>query len=177
MCSVLEAALARMEHGGYVDRQMLSRLLEFFDRFIGRSHHVKEERGLFPVLRNAGGPPAAVLETLVAQHAEERAMAAELDARFEQLPRASYDGRKTIAIAGRRFVASVRDHIRMENERLPVMCAAVVQPSQDDELCRQFAIIERSAIGPTGREWYNQVIADYRDIVATWGSAFDVAGR
>jgi len=175
MCSVLEAALARTEHGGYVDRQMLSGVLLFFDRFVGRSHHVKEERGLFPLLLDAGGQPAAVVETLVAHHAEERAVVAELDALLEQLPRASSDQWNTFAIAGRRYIASIRDHLRMENERLPGMCAAVVQPSQDDALCRQFAVIERSAIGATGREWYNQAIADYRDIVATWGSAFDVS--
>jgi len=174
MCSILEAALERMEHGGDIDRQMLSGILLFFDRFVDCSHHVKEERVLFPLLRHAGVQPAAVVETLVAQHAEDRALLAELAAMLEQLPRASSDRQNPFVIAGRRYIASVRDHLRMEKERLPGMCAAVVQPPQDDSLCHQFAIIERSAIGATGREWYNQVIADYRDIVATWGSAFDV---
>jgi hemerythrin-like domain-containing protein len=174
MCSVLDAGLTRMEQGRDLDRQMLSGLLLFFDRFVGRSHYVKEERGLFPLLREAGAEPAAVLETLVAQHAEHRAMVAELGAMLEQLPRASGGLQSTFLTAGRRYIASVRGHLRMEDEQLPGMCAAVVQSPQDESLCRQFAVIERSALGPTGREWYHQVIADYHDIVATWGSAFDV---
>ena len=59
--------------------------------------------------------------------------------------------------------------------RLSLRCGS---PRRCPERQRQRAIrqpiIEGSAIGATGREWYNQVIADYRDIVATWGSAFDV---
>jgi len=167
MCSVLDAALARMEQGGYVDRQMLSGVLLFFDRFVGRSHLVKEEQGLFPLLRDAGAQPAAVVAILIAHHSTHRAMVAELSAMLEQLPRALPGGQNAFMIAGRRYFASVRDHLRMENERLPAMCDAVVRPPQDESLFRQFALIERAAIGATGREWYNQVIADCRDIVAT----------
>jgi hemerythrin-like domain-containing protein len=74
MCSVRDAALARMENGADLDRQMLSGLLLCFDRFVCRSHDVKEERGPFPLLRDAGKQPATIVATLVAQHAEHRAM-------------------------------------------------------------------------------------------------------
>jgi hemerythrin-like domain-containing protein len=65
MCSVLEAAVSRLEQGGYVDRQMLSGILRFFDQFVGQSHQLKGEQALSSVKINATlGRPVHMLASL-----------------------------------------------------------------------------------------------------------------
>jgi hemerythrin-like domain-containing protein len=83
--------------------------------------------------------PAAVLETLVAQHTENRAMVAKLFAMLEQLPRESTGRQSTFVVAARRYIASVRDHFRMENDGFPGS-ARNRAAAADDSLCRQFAM-------------------------------------
>ena len=42
-------------------------------------------------------------------------------------------------------------------------------PDEEDEhLLDACAALERYALGPTGREWYAQLVSDYADIVRTW---------
>ncbi len=173
MCSVFEAALTRMEQGKHVDIGMLAGTLLFFDQFVGESHQAKEEEALFPRLRALDERAAVLVEVLSAQHTDHRAMVRDLSAAAEQLASDPVGGQRPFILAARRYIASMRAHLQTENERLPEMCALALPPEQDDDLCRQFAEIERRSMGPTRREWYNQVIADYRDVVATWGTPFD----
>ena len=39
---------------------------------------------------------------------------------------------------------------------------------KDGQLLDACAGVERHSLGPTGREWYAQLVADYADIVSTW---------
>jgi hemerythrin-like domain-containing protein len=173
MCSVLEAAAARMEHGDYVDPRMIVGLLRFFDEFADRSHQRKEEQALFPPLRASGERACALADRLSQEHSQRRDLLDELARSFRHLrsdPSAALD---LFLAAARRYADSMRDHLRLENESFQECADGLVSVAQDDDLCRRFGEIERHALGPTGREWYNQVVSDYRDIVAVWGTPFD----
>lgn len=169
MSGVLEATAARLEQDRHVDRQMLAGILRFFDRFVGESHYLKEEQGLFPLLEATGGAAATQAAILLAQHEAERAMFRNLSRKFEQLCQGQPGARASLISTARSYASLVGDHLRVENQWIPEMAACVLSSTQDERLCRQFEEIERKGIGATGREWYNQVIADYRDIVSTWG--------
>ena len=177
MCSLFEAALARLDRGGYVDGQMLSGMVHFFEQFVEHSHQVKEEQVLFPMLAATSEPGRALTERLTIEHAAQRARLGELAVMFDPSSRHAPLTRASFAVAARRYVALLRAHVRIENERFPELCVAALAPPRGEGLCRQFEEIERLGIGPTGREWYTQVIADYRDIVATWDTDFDRSPR
>lgn len=169
MSEVLEATAARLEQDRYVDRRMLAGILGFFGRFMGESHDLKEEQGLFPLLAAAGGTTAAQVAILVAQHEAQRAVLRELSRKFEQLSQGQRGARASLISMARSYASLVGEHLRVENQWIPDIAACAVSRAQDERLCRQFEEIERKGIGATGREWYNQLIADYRDIVSTWG--------
>ena len=168
MCSVLDALAVRLNQGRYVDPQMLAGVLGFFDRFFGESHQMKEEQGLFPLLSPTSRSAAALVSLLVVQHAAQRAMIRDLSDQLQQLSQDRPAVRESLALTARTYIASVREHLRIEDQWFPEVAAPLLSPQDDECLCRQFEHIERLGIGATGREWYNQVIADYRDIVSTW---------
>lgn len=169
MVGVLEATVCRLEQDRHVDRQMLAGLLGFFDRFVGKSHDLKEEQGLFPLLAAAGGATAAQVAILVAQHEAQRALLRELVRKFERLWQDQPGARALLVPTVRSYASLVGEHLRIENQWIPEMAACAVSRAQDERLCREFEEIERKGIGATGREWYNQLITDYRDIVSAWG--------
>ena len=85
MSSVLEAAVARMAHGDYVDAQMIVGILRFFDEFVVRSHQRKEEQALFPLMRTADERAYALVERLLHEHSNQRELLEELSRSFRQL--------------------------------------------------------------------------------------------
>jgi hypothetical protein len=86
-----------------------------------------------------------------------------------ELCQAQQQGRGSWIAAAYSYGSLVDEHLRVENQWIPEIAACALSPAQDERLCRKFDEIERSGIGATGREWYTQLIADYRDIVSTWG--------
>lgn len=176
MCSVLEAAVSRIEHGDYVDPEMIAGLVRFFDEFVHRSHQRKKEEGLFPLLRAAGGPVGALVDELVRRHRNQTALVEDLSHAFQQVRSDPSTSAQRFVAAARRFVAAMLDDGQFESEKLQPIVEEL-PPDEEEGLCRRFAEIERSALGPTGREWFNQVVADYRDIVAVWGTRFDRPAR
>jgi len=167
MLLVFEASVNRLEQGRYVDPEMLTGIVRFFDQFVGQCHQVKEETVLFPILESSRAG-MGVVPALRQQHRSQREMVGLLARTLDA------GGVEALGVETRRFVGRVREHLSDERRCFAKVAADLLSPAQDEALARQFESIERSSIGATGREWYAQLVADYRDIVSTWGHWPDV---
>src|SRR5512138_271352 len=56
MLAILEKITAKLQSEGFLEKEHLAGMLEFFSVFVDKCHHGKEEDLLFPALEKAGVP-------------------------------------------------------------------------------------------------------------------------
>jgi hemerythrin-like domain-containing protein len=175
MLGVLEASVDRLRQERYVDVQMLSGILRFFEQFVGKCHQAQEETALFPLLtlREDG---VALVPALMRQHECQRESVRLVADALRRLQQGNGGALDALVFNVRAYGARVRAHLLVEDPFFTDVAATVLTPARDEELLREFNRIERAAIGATGREWYNQLVSDYRDIVSTWRHWPDTRG-
>jgi hemerythrin-like domain-containing protein len=173
MLGVLEASVGRLRQGRYVDPQMQSGMVRFFEQFVGTCHHTQEETALFPLLTSSE-QGAAIVPALVRQHACQRDSLGLVADAFSRARRREGRALDALAFYVRAYTASVQAHLFLEDRFFAD--ATVLTAGQEEELSREFTRIERAVIGATGREWYNQLVADYKDITFTWEHWPDLGG-
>jgi hemerythrin-like domain-containing protein len=168
MLSVLEACLTRLTRRQYVDPQMLRGVLRFFRDFVQGCHQLKVEALVFPLLaRKRTAVESEAIGLLRSQYQSGGALLDEIAPLITQLPDGRVDMARLMSSA-RRYINESRRHFLTERSLLEDLLPEGVAPDEDEALTSEFARLERNSIGPTAREWYTQMILDYRDIVSTW---------
>ena len=168
MAGGLAATVRRLRQGAYVDPEMLDGLARFLREFVVDCHFRKEDTIVFPYIRAvmpdetdrtvacaalhrdcAGCLEACHVGVERGHHAEVGILAAELTAAAPQC------------------LALLTAHLAAER---PLLERLRRRPPdrEDEQLLDACAEVERHSLGPTGREWYSQLVADYADIVSTW---------
>jgi hemerythrin-like domain-containing protein len=155
----LEQAADRLASGAAPPDGFWDDLIAWLRAFADANHHGKEEGALFPAIVNAGvlgrGGP---IEVMLEEHAEGR-----------RLLRAMETGpARERAIASRRYVGLLRDHIGKENEVLFPLADAVLDDDAQAALLRQFA---RVGAGP------DAVLAGAEQDVARFADALNAPAR
>ncbi len=89
-------------------------LLEFFEDFVDAGHQEKEERHLFPALREQGLARRRI-RGLLDDHGHEREVLQEIQADLEHATNGSDKGRAEFACAARGFSALQREHAAEED--------------------------------------------------------------
>jgi hemerythrin-like domain-containing protein len=168
MARVLTATVSRLRDGGYVHPEMVQGLDRFFRRFVVDCHFRKEETIVFPYLRAAMQDETDLTIACTALH---RSCAGYLEACHVAVDR-THDEAGTLtaddlAAAAPPCFDLLTAHIAAER---PLLERLRQRPPdwEDEQLLDACAAVERQALGPTGREWYSQLVADYADIVRTW---------
>jgi hemerythrin-like domain-containing protein len=137
--AALDAAAARLAAGGAVPDGWWQEMVDWLRDFADRSHHAKEERGLFPAMARAGVPPEhGPIAVMLEEHAEGRALVQEV--------RGAADG-PARARAAARYVALLRAHIDKENEVLFPLADAVLDERGQQSVARDFDALE-AELGP-----------------------------
>jgi hemerythrin-like domain-containing protein len=173
--TVLEATADRLEQGRHVDPQMLRGLMMFLERFVGGSHQAKEEQLLFPVLAARCTDAAfASLQQFQSEHEMDRNLMRTLAERLEGLEKGKSHLIDSVVTAARAYAKFARQHLTVENEFFERVARHDLSKEDDERLVQEFGVVERVGVGPTGREWFHQIMEDYRDIVSTWGTWTDV---
>lgn len=135
---------AKIAKSGRVDGKRIREMIAFFQGFVDRCHHAKEERVLFPALEARGVPRyMGPIGCMVREHGlgrgEVEAMSAALEA-YEE-------GRKTAAATLARHLAWYADlltaHIERENEVLFKMGDRVLSAKDQAVLVDGFAAAEK----------------------------------
>ena len=168
MVQVLRATVSRLQQGGYVDPDMLAGVDRFLRQFVVECHFRKEDTIVFPHIRTVLPDEADRIAACTALHAE---FAGCLEACHTAATCAHDSFLGTLAAELTAAAPACLDlltaHIAAEHPLLERLRSGPPH-AEDDRLLDACAELERHYLGPTGREWYTQLVADYADIVRTW---------
>jgi hemerythrin-like domain-containing protein len=158
---ILEAAEQEargLQAGRSADREKIGRMVEFFRHFVDRCHHVKEERHLFPKMKERS-PVATTgpIELLLEEHREGR-----------RLVSAIADGQAAIdtgdSHAAARlledlvaYVDLMRAHTDKEDNILFPLADRILRPADQEALATAFDRIESEELGEGVHERYHQM--------------------
>lgn len=140
----LERAAGGAAAGRQVPADVFQDIREFFQVFVDRCHHSKEEIVLFPRLTE--GSDGALVKRLTAEHDTGRSLAAG----YAEAVQAYQPGDKTsgarLAKAAQEYAALLRSHIDLETQSLFPVVERAVQPT-DREIVEGFERVEIDRIG------------------------------
>jgi hemerythrin-like domain-containing protein len=153
-----ERVAGRIEEGASADGDKIAQVIEFSRNFVERCHHAKEEKHLFPKLRErspraAEGPLAVMLR----EHEESRRVVREI---AEALAMAHSGGRPAQMHLAERLVFYVdllEAHIDKEDNVLFPMADRVFRAEDQEALTDAFARIEAEELGVGVHEKYHQL--------------------
>lgn len=165
----LERAAARLSEGASVDAATLGELVELCDLCVHRSHIIKEEQGLFPLLEAHGlGPDITVVSALLAQHQTGHVFLREMRNACGRLGSGEPSARYDFLMWARDYVGLVREHIRIEDQYFYSLAAETLHPDDDATLKERFARIERVSQGSGEMERCRSLRERMRAAAATW---------
>ncbi|SDK25344.1 hemerythrin domain-containing protein [Microbulbifer yueqingensis] len=143
-----------IQQSGKVDRARIGKFHDFFKNFADKCHHAKEERELFPVLREVG-VDTVVIHLVVKQHEEGRILLGGV----EEWLAAADKGEEADPQALRRYLLEyatlMQRHIATENEYLWPRAAAQLSDAQKGALAEAFYRIEVEELGKGFHEKYH----------------------
>jgi len=145
-----EVAARLATNGAGVDAGALASAAKLFQAF-GEHYHEQllEERHIFPVIRKAGGEAAALVDTLLAQHARGREVTAYILDRTKAGSIATGDA-APMARSLTAFSRMYEPHAAREDTVVFPAFKSAVGPRGYDELGEQFEDIEKREFGGDG---------------------------
>lgn len=116
-------------------------LLELLERFANAAHQDKEERVLFPALRNLGLSPARLSE-LAAEHANARTALVELHADLASAARGDRWARERFASNAHEYALAQLEHAADEDATLLCIAEERLDPAGDESRVRECGRID-----------------------------------
>ena len=127
-----------------IDPAIAGDLLRFLREFADRTHHLKEERILFPAIDAQGFFPGC---GLVSEHELGRTRVRNMAAAVERWSAGDAEARKVFAQQARSYITLLRAHIAKEEECLANVCARTFSREDGERLEREFEALERRELG------------------------------
>ena len=144
MVKALTVLHKRLESGQDTDVTVLTKIVDFFQIFVDKNHHVKEEEGLFPALGRHGlNPQECTIESLEREHEQARNLMATLTRAIEKYEAGDPAARGEDSTALRNSIDLYNDHIWKENVILFPMSEDVLQPSEHNDITKQYVEVEK----------------------------------
>ena len=169
MLEAAEQTAAKLERKEAVRPELLEGIDEFFELFVDKCHHGKEEELFFPALAKKGmsvdGGPIGVM---LREHEEGR----ELARRMRQAAGAYGKGKAAAgaawASAATRYVRLLREHILKENGVLFPMAEGIFAPAEEEALTAQFEKLEVEKMGRgTHERLHSRMSEIFKEVSAT----------
>lgn len=139
----LERQVAAARSGGPFPRRFLDEALDFFRCFADGCHHAKEEKLLFPLMRERGvaaqGGPIGVM---LAEHKQGRVCLKDVRENLDSAERGSLEARERVFGRAEAYIHLLRHHIDKEDNILFRMARMVLRPEDVAGLQQQFAAVE-----------------------------------
>lgn len=166
LVEALEGMVDRIRTADEVPEADLGQALEVIMEFADRCHHGKEEEILFPALARASSEGAELTRRLTSDH---KAMRKLVGVIRELLPRATDDdeARRQLAKNLATYPRLLREHIRIEDDRLLAETQRSLSPEERARVVREFERVEREEIGPGEHERYHALIQELADRYAS----------
>jgi hemerythrin-like domain-containing protein len=131
----------------------LEDLIEFFDIYVDRYHHGKEEQVLFPALsRTPTVGIDSLIDSLMADHREARAIMEQIGANAAGLYSCSEADRCEMKARADLYVDLVGKHIRKENSELLPLVEERLSEAERLQMAKRFHDVERATLGSRGLE-------------------------
>lgn len=164
---VLEGAAreaAAIYDTGMIDDEKLNRMVDFFQNFVDRCHHAKEEKHLFPRLQlRDSSKVSSPIEVMLSEHEEGRlrvnAISGAIDPACVGDPPAVAALHENLSA----YVELLRAHIEKENNVLFPMADHILSADDQRELVAAFELIETEELGEGTHEKYHQLAHDLAD--------------
>lgn len=160
----LEQAAGAAEQGQPVPDAVFRDMREFFEVFVDRCHHGKEEAGVFPRLVQRGA--TELPRRLEAEHEQERGIAATFSAAVAQYRPGDAATARQLAASARAYADLLRRHIDLETREL--FPAMETLAADDAALVEAFERIEEQRIGPGVHERFHTMIDELPARIAPW---------
>ncbi len=155
----LEKVTDRLEAGKTVSTEVLEDSLDFLNSFVDRLHIAKEENGLFPALRAAGGPEEhRLIDEMVTEHHESRTYLEALSISMEGYRQDDRTATTRLVDSARGYAALQTEHIRKEEQTLFPMVDRLLSDKDQNELIGKFDQVESEQIGIGVHERYDQMV-------------------
>jgi hemerythrin-like domain-containing protein len=148
---LLNNSAKKLQAGERVPTEFFEKILDVIKNFVEKNHHGKEERALFPLIREHGGREAKAVSLLIEEHDKGRAFVKALD---EAVKKNEPDGMIN-NIDG--YVRLLPAHVRKENVVFPTWINSLPSTTKG-ELLKRFEEIEESVIGPGKHQEYIQTV-------------------
>lgn len=152
---------AQSLRSGRLDETAVALALRFLREFADRTHHLKEERLLFPAIEANGYFPGC---GLVQEHEDGRARVRGMS---DAVPAAASGDAEAVRLfvrQARSFISFLREHIRKEDDCLADVTASTLPPEARARLTTQFDELEREEIGARAFERYS-ALADEMETI------------
>jgi hemerythrin-like domain-containing protein len=126
----------------------LETLIEFFEIYVDRYHHGKEEQHLFPALSLARIPDIdSLIKSLIEDHYQARKEMEQVKSHAEAIHSYSEDAPGEFTEAAQRYVELVRKHIRKENSELLPLIEEKLSEVERLQMGKQFQDLEEAILG------------------------------
>ena len=162
LAGAVEGMAERIRTTGKVPEADLRQALEVIAAFADRCHHGKEEAVLFPALARASPEGAELTRRLTSDH---KAMRKLVGTVRDLLPGASEndESRGQLAKNLATYPRLLREHIRIEDDRLMAETRRSLSPEERARVAREFERVEREEMGPGEHERYHDLIHGLAD--------------
>jgi hemerythrin-like domain-containing protein len=148
MLDAAEALAGRIGRGAPPEPELLAGVSEFFELFLDRCHHGKEEDLFFPLLERKGvavrGGPIGVM---LREHQQGRQLTAVMVEAARAYQHGDTKAAQRWAQAATEHAALLRDHIFKENAVLFPMADGLLAPAEQDALVARFDELETERMG------------------------------
>jgi hemerythrin-like domain-containing protein len=153
MLATLQRFIAKVVDLEEGESKDLKALIEFFEIYVDRCHHGKEEQVLFPALsrtRTAGID--SLIGSLMQEHREARTSMEQIESHAVTLHSCSEAARYEFRERADRYVDLVRKHIRKENSELLPLIEERFSETERLQIAGQFHDVEKATLGSSGLE-------------------------
>ena len=129
----------------------LETLIEFFEIYVDRNHHGKEEQHIFPALSRDGTPDIDFLiDSLIADHCRARKDIQKIKSLVLAIHTCPGDESNDFSMVAQNYVELVRKHIRKENSELLPLIEERLSETERLHIGKQFLELEKSIPGVGG---------------------------
>lgn len=148
MLGAAEQAAGKLERNEAVAPDLLEGIGEFFELFVDKCHHGKEEELLFPALAKRGMPvDGGPIGMMLHEHEQGR----DLTRLMRETAKAYANGEAAAgpawASAARTYARLLSEHILKENNVLFPLAESILTPAEEEVLAEQFAQLEKEKMG------------------------------
>src|SRR3989339_927054 len=155
---VLRKMCESLKFGQTLDTDHFEGILEFFNIFVDKCHHGKEEELLFPAMVQAGIPKQGPIEVMMSEHTAGRSHIKAIGRAFVEFKSGNIAISEALANECEQYISLMLDHIYKENNILYPMGESRFSKAIDEKLYQDFETLETERIGKGKHEVFHEMI-------------------